>query len=109
MDKIWYILIDGQKEGPYNVQDLRRHFRVTPDTLVWKEGFKDWIQIRYVPELKALFEDTEEEEPEEPKRSFKPSADSQLALAVRSEPPTFLFWLVIILIIVAYVFYQFSK
>ncbi|QLH34784.1 MAG: DUF4339 domain-containing protein [Parachlamydiaceae bacterium] len=52
--KIWFIYLEGQKEGPFTLLELKRHPRMTPDTLVWKEGFKTWIPARKVPELQSL-------------------------------------------------------
>jgi len=106
MEKIWYILIDGKKEGPYSVSDLRRHFRVTPDTLVWKEGFAVWVPLRQVPELKAVFEDEKQGEEEDTSLVKKVTPESELVLAMRREPPSLWFWLLITCIVLAYAFYQ---
>lgn len=104
MDKEWFLLIDNVKEGPYSIDDLRGDRRVTPDTLVWKPGFETWIPIRNVSELKSLFEDKEKNEPEEeePAKTSLPKNDT---LAISMEPPYF--WIIIALIVVAYVLYEF--
>lgn len=106
-NKVWFIKVDGQKEGPFSIQELKNHPQMTPDTLVWKEGFKDWIPARHVPELKSVFED---EEPEELKDRFKikatPSEDAILALE-RSNYPFLIYGLIILLILFAYLFYKF--
>ena len=65
MEAQWFIKIDGQKEGPYSELDLKRHLELTPDTLVWKPGWKEWKPIRDVPELKHLFHDEEESRDDE--------------------------------------------
>lgn len=106
-NKIWFIKVDGRKEGPFSLQDLKFHPRMTPDTLVWKEGFKDWIPARKVPELKSLFED--EEPPTELKDRFKlktvPQKDSILALEGSNFPFLF-FWFIILVIVFAYFYYR---
>lgn len=106
--KIWYIKISGNKEGPYSIDDLKRHPQMTPDTLVWKEGFNDWIQARNVPELDILFED--EEQPVELKDKFKieaASPENSILALESSNFPSFFFWLfAIILILFVYAYYQ---
>lgn len=107
-DKIWFIKIEDNQEGPFSVLDLKYHPRMTPDTLVWKEGFTKWVPARKVPELKSLFKD--EEEPVELKDRFKirkvSQEDSILALEGSNFPYLF-YWLIILLIIVIYFFYKF--
>lgn len=107
-DKIWFIIVDDQKEGPYSILDLKYHSRMTPDTLVWKEGFKNWIPARKVPELKTLFKD--EEEPVELHDRFKlrkvSQEDSILALEGSNFPYLF-YWFIILLIVAVYFFYKF--
>jgi len=52
----WYISRDGNKYGPYTMQELRtfaRQGRVQPDDKVWKEGLVAPIKAR---QIKGLFE-----------------------------------------------------
>ena len=58
---IWYITTDGNKEGPLSFKDLKSHPRITPLTLVWKKGFKNWVPMGSVPELSKIFEKRVEE------------------------------------------------
>lgn len=53
---IWYISIDGRKEGPLSLNDLKSHPKITPLTLVWKKGFKNWVPMGSVPEISKIFE-----------------------------------------------------
>lgn len=53
----WFIQVHGKREGPYSVEDLKRHPMVTPDTLVWLPGLKKWVLMRHVPELDEVFAD----------------------------------------------------
>jgi hypothetical protein len=98
MKKIWYLDIRGHLEGPYSIRDLRRDSRVTPDTLVWREGFAHSVPIRNVPELKAVFSD--EEKPREKgdlKTGIKRLNDTMI-LEMSQEPP-FLMWVVVLLVL----------
>lgn len=112
MDKIWYIYIDGKKEGPYDIGDLKRHPKLTPDTLAWKPGFKEWVPIRSIFELLEVFKDEESssEEKEEDKKTQAPQAKvDDEAVALRYEPPAFYFWIFIAILIIAYTLYLLLK
>jgi hypothetical protein len=101
MRKIWFIVIDGIKHGPFSVEELRNLPVFNPDTLVWREGFSKPLPARDVPELKSLFEDSEELNPEEEQTDFSkvPSGD-ELALDMRSMPPSLLFFLFLLIILI---------
>ena len=106
-NKIWYIQVEGQKEGPYSIQDLKIHPRMTPDTLVWKAGFKDWLPARKVPELKVLFEDEEPDTELKDRFKIKPVSPNDSILALEgSNFPYLFFWIIILLIVLAYVLYK---
>lgn len=104
MEKVWYIKIQGKREGPYTVEQLRQHKKVTPDTLVWDEANAIWVPIRTIPELQIIFKDPKP--PENPdteeegiKRLTKEEEAGELVLQMRSEPPSLLFWLLVLLAI----------
>ncbi len=98
MKKIWFLDIRGQLEGPYSARDLKRDIRITPDSLVWKEGFAHPVPIRNVPELKSVFTDEESTtESEEPKKTIDAKQQNDLLLMEMSHEPPFLFWLLIII------------
>jgi hypothetical protein len=111
--KEWYLLIQGKEEGPYSILDLRHDNRITPDTLVWKQGFAHWMAIRDVPELNILFFDEEspegEKEPLDAEKRAPLGGPSETTLAIRYEPPQFYLWLLFALVIIGYVFYQLSS
>lgn len=48
----YYILNGSEQQGPYTIDQLRG--RVTPQTLVWREGLPDWIRAGDLPELSGL-------------------------------------------------------
>ncbi len=109
MEKIWFIEIDGKKEGPYSKGDLRRHPRLTPDTLVWKKGFPAWVPLRKVLELRDLLESAEPEEERGENKDRQKGAirgDEDGTLALRYEPPMFYFWILIAIVIVLFTLYQ---
>lgn len=104
MNKIWYINIDGKQEGPFSILDLKKDTRITPETLVWKEGFPNWKPIGQVPELKDVFADespNEEKKPEETKKSSPILPQDEIVLDMRNEPPYF-FWLLLLVAILVY-------
>ena len=110
--KEWFIIIGNHQEGPYSVKDLKLDPRITPDTLVWKKGFKEWIPARFVAELEQIFKD----EPEGKALHEKPRATNnfelgqeQAALTLRQDPYPFLLWFLLIILILFYAFYQFNK
>ncbi len=54
---VWHVVVDGEQVGPLNeaeVRDRLRQGKINSDTLVWKEGFSDWMQLSTVPELAAI-------------------------------------------------------
>lgn len=109
MNRIWYIFIEDKEEGPFSVDELKNEPRLTPDTLVWKEGFKNWIPIRHVPELQIIFKDEEITNPEEDERNtklnippFSKPENDQLILDMRSYPPL-LWWMLIVFLIFCYI------
>jgi hypothetical protein len=109
MEKIWFIIIDGKKEGPYHVGNLKRHVRLTPDTLAWREGLPKWLPIRQIPELKNIFKDeASSENAEEDITPVVPSTvkTDEETLALSYEPPSFYFWVFIGALIILYTFYQ---
>ena len=48
----YYILNGSEQQGPLPIEQLRG--RVTPQTLVWREGLPDWIRAGDLPELSGL-------------------------------------------------------
>ncbi len=106
MQKIWYIKINGQKEGPFSIKDLQQDPRITPDTWVWKEGFAEWKTVRQVPELvEALFYEDRASRPkqifEQPMRT---QLDDELTVDMGQEPP-YLFWVLTALCVITYTLY----
>jgi predicted Zn finger-like uncharacterized protein len=54
---MWHVVVDGEQVGPLTeaeVKDRLRQGKINSDTLAWKEGFADWMQLSTVPELTAI-------------------------------------------------------
>jgi len=54
---VWHVVVDGEQVGPLTeaeVKDRLRQGKINSDTLVWKEGFADWMQLSTVPDLTAI-------------------------------------------------------
>lgn len=106
----WFIIVDNQQKGPYSLLDLKKHPQFTPDTLVWKKGFKEWTRARFVPELRNLFKDDPEPCPLHEQKDGKTvkgeiAQESQATLTLQQDPYQFLLWILLILIIILYTFF----
>jgi len=50
----WYIAIGGQQQGPFSQTQIQQGVAAgiyTRDTLVWRQGFANWLPLAQVPEL----------------------------------------------------------
>jgi hypothetical protein len=110
VDKIWFIIIGEQEEGPYSILDLKNDRRITPDTLVWRDGLPRWFPIRNVEELKEIFEDEKEPTNEQETQgvSKKKLQDNEV-IALRQDPPYYYLWMIVALILVCYVIYEYYR
>lgn len=55
---LYHVVINDQTNGPYNINDLTRLVstgQLTKESLIWKQGFADWIKAENVQELASLF------------------------------------------------------
>ena len=55
---LYYVALNGQQTGPFDLQTLRTMANdgtLTPDTLVWCAGMKEWQEARCVQVLSGLF------------------------------------------------------
>jgi hypothetical protein len=104
--KIWFIQVDGLKEGPYSLVELKNHPKMTPDILVMKQGSDQWIRARFIPELQSIFEDEKEPEDKKDPSWISVPADDTAVLMENSSFPFFFYWILIILLVLAYVYYR---
>jgi hypothetical protein len=108
MQKIWYIVSDGKRLGPFSIAELRSIPWLTPDTLLWREGCKEPIPARHIQELKDLFEDLEPLNPDEDedeenlikKQLRKAAGSDELAIDFGGGIPPHLFFYLILAIAV---------
>lgn len=107
----WFIIIENRQEGPFSLKDLKRDVRLTPDTLIWREGFNEWIPARFVSELEEIFKDKPESKPvhELIKKPLKTDLgqENPATLTFQYDPYQFLLWILLLLTILLYFFYQY--
>lgn len=114
MSKEWYIKIKGLQQGPFSIEDLKKHPDITPDTLVWKQGFAEWMPISKVKELQDLFKDQDKngkgKKKEEPKELPAPITPDGLVIDMRRDPPNIILWILLALFLLLYIlrFHWFS-
>jgi len=106
--KQWYIKINGVKEGPYSIADLELDRRFTPDTLVWRKGFKEWLPARRVGPLAEIFKKRKRPKKKKFEGEEYPArlTPDGLVIDARGPPPNFLMWLIIIILLVVYIIYK---
>lgn len=62
----YHVAVDGSSVGPldYNeLMELVSQGKLTPDSLVWKKGMKDWTKAKEIDELAVFFEAEDEAPP----------------------------------------------
>ena len=113
--KEWYILVHRHQEGPYSLADLKKDSRMTPDTLVWKKGFQEWVPARFVPEIQQIFKDKEkkprplQELHQKEKGELAGEGPSELTLMMQQDPYQFFLWILLFISLLIYAFYQLSR
>ena len=55
MAEQYYMVVDEKTVGPFSLEEIKLHQRLTPETLVWKPGIDNWIPAREMPEFDMLF------------------------------------------------------
>jgi hypothetical protein len=81
----WYVGINGVPVGPVRLAELRRKAAsgaISEESLVWREGFEEWVPLRTFPELSALLRDSSA-----PRTSLTPTPPPAPAVAPRSVAP----------------------
>lgn len=51
----YYMVIDEQSMGPFTLDEIISNSSLTPETLVWKPGFDNWVAAKTMPELSQFF------------------------------------------------------
>lgn len=108
--KEWFTVYENRQEGPFSQKELMIDVRLTPETLVWKKGMKDWIKVKEVQELKFAFEDhteVSEKDEEEFNEVIQPKFEhEEETLTMQMEPYQYSLWILIILIVLIYILFQ---
>ncbi len=110
-DKEWFVIIENQQEGPFSLLELKRNSHFTPDTLVWKKGFQEWVKARFVLEMQNLFKDDPKLPVIQPSDQVEEvesdlGQESQLTLTLQQDPYQIILWILLLLLILIYTFYQ---
>lgn len=53
MSQQFYIAVNGQKTGPFSIEDLKSK-DIQKDTLMWTEGLDNWTKADHIPLLKDV-------------------------------------------------------
>lgn len=53
MKREYYLIINGQQQGPYSETDLRQ-FVIYPNTLVWYQGLSNWTEAMYLQDMSSF-------------------------------------------------------
>lgn len=105
MDKVWYIKVESETEGPYSKHELRWDPRITLDTLAWKAGMPGWLPIREIPELADVVKEDEADNGPEDDKGKIPGKEGVLTL---SPDPQFQVLLIVALAILILIILYFS-
>lgn len=106
METQWYALLDSKREeGPLSLDELKGDRRLTPETLLRREGSENWILASDVPELEAFFRGSSQHATEGVSPSPKGGEEMVLVLE-NGEPPTPLLWLALSLFVLVYVLFR---
>lgn len=49
------MVVDEKSTGPYTLDQITLHPKLTPESLVWKPGLDNWIAAKTLPELAPAF------------------------------------------------------
>lgn len=52
---MYWLIIDGNRQGPLTLEEVLSHPAITPVTPVWHDGMDDWAEAQLLPELECLF------------------------------------------------------
>lgn len=64
--QIYYMVIDEKSTGPYTLDEIILHPKITPETLVWKPGIENWVAAKTLPELFPAFANNQQRSSQTP-------------------------------------------
>ena len=53
MNKLYYIAVNGQRTGPFTINELKDK-KIERSTLVWSEGMENWTKAELLPEFNGF-------------------------------------------------------
>ena len=56
-EEVWYVLLQGEELGPMSFDEILDFYYkdvVTSESLLWREGWTDWVSIVQIPEFNEL-------------------------------------------------------
>ena len=56
-EEVWFVLLQGEQLGPLSFEDVLDFYYkdvVTGDSLLWREGWSDWVALIQIPEFNTL-------------------------------------------------------
>ena len=80
--QIYYMVIDEQQAGPFTLDEITLHPKLTPETLVWKPGYDNWMAAKNFPELVVAFT------PQRPPQDFNTPPEYRNPQETESNPYT---------------------
>ena len=81
----FFVILNNQQEGPYTIAQLAE-MGISSETLVWKEGMKDWQPAWTVSELRYILNENTSAETNEYRNAY--STGMQQETAVPPTPPS---------------------
>ena len=85
MDKEYYYLKNGMKQGPFTLDALKKE-PIDPDTLVFYSGLPDFVPARTQPELQAAFAGDSASASESNYNRREPSYNTSVEPSVKPQP-----------------------
>lgn len=114
MAREWFLYIHDQEEGPYRIEEVFSDSRVSEQTLLWREGMKDWTPLKEVSGLAQKLRAWRKEQNRKkraPKRKAKEPKRIKLpedeVIAIRSDPPPY--WMLLLLVLILLIYYLFFR
>lgn len=112
MEKIWFIKIGDEEQGPFDIEDLKANLAITPDTLVRRKNWPNWVPIKDVAQLKEVFkdepEDLDKENEEDEELDVLEKRKISDVLTMSLEPKHIFLWVILLLLLIVYLFVELS-
>ena len=94
MEKKYWIIVNDQQRGPFDINTLIGMPEFGPQTPAWREGLADWTAAGNIPELAPLWANAYYGTPQ-PAAPVMTAADPRNGSYQAPMPPTYLVWAII--------------